>query len=183
MRTTSAIVIIILFIVTIFSCKINDSAQNMEKVESILGIKLKNATNFKLFEYYRVQGLNYPESIYISFNFEDTISIVNKLGLLSIKSFSNKDTSKLEEYQIIRLYGKSFWRLGSSVLSQDILEVEKTLKWWKPRLDSSIINYAGFYNETTKKKIVSTKEHWNGRLILQIQGNKVYIEIDLFNEL
>jgi hypothetical protein len=72
---------------------------------------------------------------------------------------------------------------GTCMICKDILEMEKKIEWWKPNLDTSIINYVGFYNESTKNKIVKTSNHWNGRLILQTQKNKVFIELDLFNEL
>jgi hypothetical protein len=141
---------------------------------------LNNIKNICIYEYNIVEGEKYPKSIYIKFNYSDPYMLIKELKLLPFPLSSNKDTVRSNDYDYARLI-HNFWRMSSTKVTQGVTSTENSISsWWRPENDSLLPIYGSFYNEFYPTKIVSSKEHWTGRLVMQPVKDTVFIQIDLF---
>jgi hypothetical protein len=158
-----------LFLV-LFGCRDSYNLMDREKANYYIGINLNNATDVHFFEYELMQGYTYPKCIYIKLEYPHPEGLLKQLNLLPSRFSLNTDTTRDFDYSISRLK-HNFWKMSSTYEANVISDIErKQLSWWNPISDSTILTYAGFYNEFSKDRIVNAKKFWTGRLVLQVDG-------------
>ncbi|MBN8853751.1 MAG: hypothetical protein BGO55_11495 [Sphingobacteriales bacterium 50-39] len=159
------------------SCNTSNDAKIKADIVRYLGIRLDGGGNFNFFEYKVMPGYDYPRVVYMKFLSPQSDQIATELLLLPPNPLLNKDSLRITDYKYAE-HIHNFWKMSSTIESADIRNIEAGIKWWNPKMDSAVV-YSGFYNEFGKKKIVSVRQKWTGRLASQVIKDTIYIQISL----
>ena len=176
MKAIIYLLIIPLFIIACSNEKKTDEEKMAEKKMGISLVKFdKDKVNYV--EVLFNPNLTFPKATFISIS-DDSLSLLNKIIIdLKLEKKTKEITDSINGEKILNPYLENgLWSMSSDEIKSEIDAIE----WWLPNLQTTIDNYAAFYYGDTLRPLTTLdiKEKWNGKIVAQINKNKLFILIE-----
>jgi len=173
-------IVVVAFIIFFGATGILNRTDDTKKLHYYLPlINDKKVSDLKFKKILSDPSYDQPYNIYISYEINEDVTNEKIIKDLGLNNIANSDIVELrrntwkEEYDIFFSMQSLNSRRNTSLLSK-----EREISWWRPTIQSKIVNAYFFFDDLKSSKPVGFDKRHNGRIVISRNDGRLYILIE-----